>query len=63
MRDLRVSFGPVDSLNPRCGYQVRVEDSATGKTLAFTANDPMTGNPLLTPADCMAVVARHVEGR
>lgn len=58
--DMHASFGPVDTLNPGCGYQVRITDEY-GREILFTSQAPDTGNALRSPADCMRVIAMYVD--
>ena len=59
MQHIHVEFGPVDTLNPGCGYQVKIVRATTGMTLLNTATAPDTGTALLTPADCLRVVSMY----
>ena len=60
VNDFYVSFGAVDALNPRAGYQIRIE-SDTGRTILFTSQDPSTGKPLTTAADCLRVAGYYIK--
>lgn len=62
MRNLSVEFAPVDRLNPKCGYSLRIEDTDTRTMLLFTSKHPVSGEPLNTAADCLAVVQMYVTG-
>lgn len=42
----RVTFGPIDRLNPGIGYQLRIVNADTGATILSTASHPSTGKPL-----------------
>lgn len=59
MRDLAVTFAPIDALNPRCGYALRIESGA--RVLIYTSVAPDTGDPLRTPADCLRVLAMYID--
>jgi len=56
---LSVSFGPVDPMNPQCGYELRITRQ-DGSTLLFTGCDPVTGANLLSVEDCLRVVSYYV---
>lgn len=59
MKHLSVSFAVIDPLNPQFGYSLKIEDEF-GHTLLFTSRAPDTGKDLLSPADCMRVVAMYI---
>ena len=54
-----VSITICDHLNPECGYQMRITNGRTGKTILFTGKSPITGLPLLTYDDCLKVAATY----
>lgn len=54
-----VSWSLIDALNPGFGYSLRIEDANNGELLLFTSRDPATGADLLTPVDCLRVVAYY----
>ena len=60
MDSYNVTFGPIDALNPGCGYQIRVERN--GCTLLFTSNNPSTGKPL-NYAGCLEVAGMYGPAR
>ena len=51
-----VTFGPTDSLNSGCGYQIKVERN--GQTLLSTGKHPATGKPL-DYAGCLEVAGMY----
>ena len=53
-----VSICLVDHLNPGFGYQIRIIDDR-GQTVLFTSRDPLTGQDLLTLADCLRVAQNY----
>jgi hypothetical protein len=59
MKHLHVEFGPVDTLNPAAGYQIRITDT-TGKVLFAGGKDPVTGTPLRDPVHCSKIVQLYV---
>lgn len=61
-RHLSVTFGLCDSLNPRIGYQLRIEDAETGTPILFTARDPRTHYDLLTVTDVQRVISYYING-
>lgn len=56
MKDIHVSFGPVDTLNPGFGYSLLIERARTGEVLLRTSNAPDTGAELRSAEDCLRVV-------
>jgi hypothetical protein len=56
---MQVSFGPVDTLNPDCGYQLRITND-NGQTILFTSVAPDTGRALCSPSDCLRVVLMYL---
>ena len=60
IHDINASFSLHDYLNPGCGYQVRIENARTGETLLHTGRHPVTGEDLLTAADCLEVIGYYV---
>lgn len=56
---LCIAFGPHDVRNPGHGYYIKIE--RTDGSIVFHADvDPMTGDPLLTVADCVRVAGYYV---
>lgn len=60
MRHIRVTFDLCDRLNAGFGYQLRIENAETGRTILFTSRAPDTGDELLTAADCLRIVQMYV---
>ena len=60
MNHFRVEFGPIDALNPRCGYSLKIENASSGNVVLWTSKAPDTGEPLTSPADCLRVIAMYV---
>jgi hypothetical protein len=51
-----------DTKNPELGYTVCVRDAVTGGELLHTDKHPVSGHPLQTAADALAVVSYYIGG-
>lgn len=60
MNDVHITFGPIDTRNPGCGYQITIERARTGEVLLRTSRAPDTGFDLANAADCMRVAQMYV---
>ena len=55
-----IEIFPIDTLNPDCGYTIKIK-TVRGQVILDTSYNPVTGDDLLSLSDCLTVAEMYKE--